>query len=215
MRIDNHRLQGDGILYRASPNQGGLFQDGILDTIVLHFTAGDSVNWALDNLRDSTPGQRVSAHLLVARDGTTTQLLPFDTVAWHAGRSCWGGRSEFNHFSLGIEIDNAGRLQQQGDDFSSWTGGLYEEQEAVQAFYRDEAEPSWWHRYPGIQLEVVENLCLLLIKTYHIDRILGHEEIAPERKEDPGPAFPLDALRQRLLPAPLVAYEDSGNTPSA
>lgn len=210
MRIDSHRLVGDGIIRRASPNQGEPFAPGAPDTLVMHFTAGDSAAWAIDVLCDPTPDRPVSAHLLVDRDGTVTQLLPFDTIAWHAGRSTWGGRTGFNDFSIGIEIDNAGRLQPQADGFVSWRGSPYAASEAVQATHRNESEPAWWHRYAQPQLEAVEALCGVLVEAYGLRWILGHEEIAPERKEDPGPAFPLDDLRRRLLRAPLERYDDTG-----
>ena len=90
MHIDGHQLVGDGIVQHMSPNQGGLFAAGAPDTLVLHFTAGASVSWAIAALCDSQPAHRVSAHLVVGRDGTVTQLLPFDTIAWHAGHSAWG-----------------------------------------------------------------------------------------------------------------------------
>ena len=57
----------------------------------------------------------------------------------------------------------------------------------------------YWHRYAEVQFEVVETICAALIAAYGIHYILGHEEIAPDRKVDPGPAFPLDEMRARLL----------------
>lgn len=205
--IDSHHLRGDGIREQLSPNAGGPFATAP-DTLVLHYTAGDSTEWAIDILRDATSGNRVSAHLVVARDGSVTQLLPFDTIAWHAGQSSWGGRSDYNQFSLGIEIDNAGRLEPRDGELVSWRGQAYARQEAVRAVHRNETEPSWWHRYPEAQLEVVEELCELLVAEYDLRWILGHEEIAPQRKQDPGPAFPLDGLRTRVFGGPLARRAD-------
>lgn len=199
MRVEGHRLVGAGVHFAPSPNTPGPFAAGAPDTLVLHFTAGDSADWAVGLLRDSTPGRRVSAHLVVGRDGTVTQLLPFDAIAWHAGRSAWGGRQEFNDFSLGIEIDNAGRLRERDGAYLSWLGCAYGPAAAVRAVHRNETEPAWWQRYPALQLEVVESVCRLLVARYGLRWILGHEEIAPGRKDDPGPAFPLDELRGRLL----------------
>jgi N-acetylmuramoyl-L-alanine amidase len=212
MRIENHRLVEAA--WHESPNQGGPFPTGAPDTLILHYTAGDTAAWAIDKLSDPTAGARVSAHLVVARDGGVTQLLPFDTIGWHAGRSSWGGRTAFNHFSLGIEIDNAGRLTPDGDGFVNWRGLPYDRADAVQAVHRHESEAAWWHSYPAEQLRVVEALSRLLVETYGLRWILGHEEIAPDRKDDPGPAFPLDELRQRLLPGPLADYPDAGPPPA-
>ena len=66
----------------------------------------------------------------------------------------------------------------------------------VRAVHRNETEVTCWHRYPEMQRQVVDELCGLLMAAYGIARILGHEEIAPGRKNDPGPAFPLDELRR-------------------
>lgn len=205
MRITDHRLSD--VAWRESPNQGERFVTGQPDTLVLHFTAGDTAQWAIDTLCDPTPGSRVSSHLVIGRDGAITQLLPFDTIGWHAGRSAWSGRSEFNQFSLGIEIDNAGRLQPDGAGFVSAKGGYYDRSEVVQATHRHESEPGYWHRYPAAQLQQVESVSRALVQTYNLRWIVGHDEIAPDRKEDPGPAFPMAALRARLLGAPMSHYD--------
>ena len=200
MRIENHRLAGARQV--PSPNQGGRFSAGAPDTLILHFTACDDPGLAIRVLSDPTPGRRVSAHLVVSRDGDVTQLLPFDTIGWHAGRSAWGGREEFNRMSLGVEIDNPGRLEERGEGvLVSRLGRVYGPEDAVLAVHRNESEPAWWLRYPREQLEVVEALSALLVAEYGLRWILGHEEIAPGRKDDPGPAFPLDELRSRILGA--------------
>ena len=215
MRVEAHHLSGDDVDSAPSPNDGGAFPVGAPDTLILHFTALDSVAEAVGVLSDPTPGSRVSAHVVVGRDGGVTQLLPFDRIGWHAGRSTWGGRTEFNNFSVGIEIDNAGRLTPRAAAFVSWQGTVYAAEEAVRAVHRHEREPSWWHRFPAVQVEVVERLCALLVQTYGVCRILGHEEVAPERKEDPGPAFPLDELRRRLEARPLAVYDTPAPEPAA
>ena len=199
MRIRDHRLTGEGVDHAESPNHGGHFGSGDLDTIIIHYTAGANAQSAIDTLCDTE--RKVSAHLVVARDGTVTQLLPFDTVAWHAGKSQWQGRRGFNDYSIGIEVDNPGRLQERDGRYVSWFGQDYPEEEVVRAVHRNESTASHWHRFTPVQLRVVEDLCALLMREYGIEHILGHEEIAPDRKDDPGPAFPLDDLRVRLSPA--------------
>jgi N-acetyl-anhydromuramoyl-L-alanine amidase len=52
-------------------------------------------------------GLRVSAHVVIARDGVATQFVPFDQRAWHAGISCWNGRESCNDFSIGIELEGS------------------------------------------------------------------------------------------------------------
>ncbi len=138
---------------------------------------------------------------MVAQDGKITQLIPFDTIAWHAGRSSYQGRVGFNRYSIGIEIDNAGRLSKSGSKFAAWFGRKYEADDVVKAVHRNESKPDHWHAYSEEQISAVSEICQALINTYSIDTILGHEEISPKRKSDPGPAFPLDKLRERLFMA--------------
>ena len=198
MKIRKHRLVGDRIHHAESPNQGGPFGPGAPDTIVLHYTATASAEAAVQVLSD--PAREVSAHVVVGRDGQIVQLVAFDTVAWHAGRSVWAGREGLNRYSLGIEVDNAGQLDERDGRFLSWLGREYPPAEVMRAVHRNQTAPSHWHRFTEPQLREVEELCAGLIEAYSIRQILGHEEIAPDRKVDPGPAFPLDGLRARLLP---------------
>ncbi len=74
--------------------------------VVLHHTGGDSVDQALRALSD--PLRRVSAHYLIARDGSIIQLVDERARAWHAGESKWGQDTDLNSASLGIELDNSG-----------------------------------------------------------------------------------------------------------
>jgi N-acetylmuramoyl-L-alanine amidase len=70
----------------------------------------------------------------------------------------------------------------------------------VEAIHRNQSTAKYWHVYTAEQIETVKQLCAELIEAYpNIKTILGHEEIAPARKLDPGPAFPLDKLREQLL----------------
>lgn len=196
MVIRNHRLEGPEIHYVASPNVGPLFAAGLPDTIIVHFT--NMANAAAAITRLCNPAARVSAHLVVARDGAMTQLVPFDTVAWHAGKSAYQGRSGWNQYAIGIEIDNAGRLTRQQDRFISEFGQPYPAREVTRATHANEHNPAYWHTFTPVQIELVTRLCTVLMASYSIRWLLGHDEIAPDRKCDPGPAFPLQALRREL-----------------
>jgi len=214
LKIVNHLLQGDEsrkVTAGETPNKGGTYKPGLPDTIIIHFTAGRDAKSAIKTLTD--PAVKASAHLVVGRDGSVTQLVPFDTIAWHAGKSAWEGRTGLNDFSIGIEIDNAGRLDKQGDKFFSWFGREYAQADVFAGVHRNESVSTFWHRYQEQDIDIVREICSLLIKAYPIKQILGHEEIAPGRKTDPGPAFPLDKFREKLLaadrnetdpPAPVV-----------
>ena len=197
LEVDHHRIVGDNTDQHPSPNTGGPFERPNPDTIIIHFTDGHTLEAAIDTLCDVD--RKVSAHLVVGRDGALVQLVAFDQIAWHAGQSSWGQRTQFNRYSLGIEVQNAGKLEQRDGRYMSSLGHEYLPQEVCEAVHRNQVEPSLWHNYPAVQLGAVERVCRLLVETYKIHHILGHEEIAPDRKIDPGPAFPLDQLRHHLL----------------
>jgi N-acetylmuramoyl-L-alanine amidase len=202
MNVTEHKLQSDEtrkVTYRESPNTSGKFKPGNLDALVIHFTAGSSAKSSIDVLCNGNAPNRVSAHIVVGRDSSITQLVPFDTIAWHAGPSSYNGRTGFNNYSIGIEIDNAGPLTKQGDAYVSWFGRSYKPEEVFEGIHRNQKVLSYWHRFTEDQIAIVYELCQLLIQTYNIKQILGHEEISPSIKVDPGPAFPLDKMRERLL----------------
>jgi N-acetylmuramoyl-L-alanine amidase len=197
MKISNHRFPQEEVPFKKTPNQGETFGPGLPDTIVIHYTAGSSAESSIKTLCDKKT--RASAHLVIGRDGSVTQLVPFNKIAWHAGKSAYGGRTGYNKYSIGIEIDNAGRLTKSGDQYIAWFGRVYTEEEVIEAVHRNESEPHYWHRYTEKQIEIVYDICSDLVDAYGISSILGHEEISPQRKVDPGPAFPLDKLRDRVL----------------
>ena len=169
-----------------------------VDTIVIHYTNGSS---ALSSAQWLTrPDVEASAHVVVGKKGEIYQIVPFTKIAWHAGKSAYGGRTNFNNFSIGIELDNAGPLSPVGNEFVASFGGKYPANEAILKTHRNEKSPRYWHVSTEEQIRATEELVMALLAKYPtIKHILGHEEIAPVRKCDPGPAFPLDALRNRLL----------------
>lgn len=106
------------------------------------------------------PAARVSAHYLVDEDGAVWRLVPEIRRAYHAGLSCWQGERDLNLVSIGIEIVNPGH--------------------------------EWGYRpFPAEQMTAVEWLCRDVLSRHPIppDRIVGHSDIAPERKTDPGELF--------------------------
>ena len=111
-------------------------------------------------------GLRVSAHALVRRDGALVQYVPFQSRAWHAGASEWGGRRACNDFSIGIELE--------GTDETAYADAQYA---ALAALVR-----ALLDAYPALSR----------------DRIVGHSDIAPGRKTDPGLSFDWLRLRQSL-----------------
>ncbi|MEO1097264.1 MAG: N-acetylmuramoyl-L-alanine amidase [Bacteroidota bacterium] len=168
-----------------------------IDTIIIHYTAGSS---GLSSARWlSTETVAASAHIVIDRSGQIYQLVPFNRKAWHAGVSEYSGRSRFNDFSIGIELDNAGPLTKVGNRYRSSFNSEYKEEEVLKAIHKDESSARFWHKYTTTQTSVCEMLCSLLISNYGIRFVLGHDEISVGRKIDPGPAFSMDVFRSRLL----------------
>jgi N-acetylmuramoyl-L-alanine amidase len=197
MKIVENRLykqEGDSYRFVESPNCSAGIQP---EYLVLHYTAGRNAAESIDWL--TNPLSQASAHLLVGRDGEIVQLVPFNKKAWHAGVSLWEDRVGLNAYSLGIEIDNAGALQRAGDRWRAWFGDLYEASEVLEAIHKNEKEIRGWHLYTVAQLEAVLQVSLFLVREFGLRDVLGHEDIAPSRKTDPGPAFPMASIRARCM----------------
>ncbi|MDP2823669.1 MAG: N-acetylmuramoyl-L-alanine amidase [Sulfuritalea sp.] len=94
--------QWRGAIWQPSPN----FDQRRSNFVILHQTTNDNAEKALATLTD--PQRKVSAHYLISRDGTVMQLVDEAARAWHAGDSRWGGMSDLNSASIGIELDNTG-----------------------------------------------------------------------------------------------------------
>ena len=113
---------------------------------------------------------RVSAHYLIKQNGEIITLVPDLYTAWHAGKSVWKNYSYLNKDSIGIEIVNPGH------DIN-------------------------YKKFSKIQLAALVRLSKFLIKKYRINlkNILGHSDIAPERKKDPGEKFPWKLLSKKKI----------------
>lgn len=200
MKIRNHRLlQDDGtaLPFQASPNKNGPLQARWL---VMHYTAGRSAESSISWL--TNPQAKASAHLVIGRDGGITQLVPFNVVAWHAGASTWQGVSGLNHYSIGIELDNVGRLDHIAGQWVSPLKIVVPDDQVRIATHKNDAPgtpPSGWQTYTPEQIEAAFGAAQALIAQYQLQDIIGHDDIAPGRKSDPGPDFPLASLRARLF----------------
>jgi len=116
------------------------------------------------------PAAEVSAHYMIDEDGTVTRLVDEENRAWHAGRSYWRGITDINSASVGIELVNPGH------EFG----------------YRP---------FPKPQIEALLPLLADIVRRHDIPRanVVGHSDIAPARKEDPGELFPWDLLARYRL----------------
>jgi N-acetyl-anhydromuramoyl-L-alanine amidase len=170
MNIKHHRLSS--ALYMASPNCDARPDVDDIRLLVIHCISlppeqfgGDYIDQLFCNELDpeihpffrEIAGLRVSAHVLIRRDGRCHQYVPFDRRAWHAGVSQYQGRDKCNDFSIGIELEGS-----------------------PQQLYTD------------VQYRVLATITQLLLEHYprlSREAIVGHSDIAPGRKTDPGAYF--------------------------
>ena len=182
--IENHRLVGVDLY--LTPNMGGSITP---EYVIIHYTANASVDETFRHfLRSSS---KASAHVIVGRDGQVIQMVPFDRAAWHAGESVWGGRPRLNGFSVGIEAVNFGYLTYRNGKFFSHDGREVPEDQAVRLAHKHDGKMRWWHAYTKVQVDACFEIARALYAHYHMAGVLGHDDVSPRRKQDPGPAFPM------------------------
>jgi len=116
------------------------------------------------------PKSKVSSHYFIRRNGELIKLVPDLYEAWHAGISSWKNYKSLNKYSLGIEISNPGH----NFDYKNFSNN---------------------------QIKTLQKILKFLINKYKIkiDNILGHSDIAPNRKKDPGEKFPWQILAKKKL----------------
>ena len=156
------------IIQTPSPN----FDERTLpiSLLILHYTGMETGAAALERMRDPNPnnGAKVSAHYMVEEDGRIFQLVDEERRAWHAGVSEWQGETNINSNSIGIEIVNGGH------DHLNADGSLPE--------------------FPDVQINAVIALSKAIMNRHGNLTVLGHSDIAPARKIDPGENFPWQGL---------------------
>jgi len=197
MQVKNHILQGDDgpMPFLASPNHGGKIDPRY---IIIHYTAGLTADGATATFLD--PAGKTSAHLVIDRDGAIVQMVPFNQRAWHAGVSRWHGIEGLNGHSIGIELVNAGRLTRAPGRWLTWTGRVVNDADVVEAVHQHEHMLAGWHMFSEVQILAAVDACQAIANAYpDILDIIGHDDIAPGRKSDPGPAFPMASFRARAL----------------
>lgn len=164
-------------------------------------TDGDFVKDA-DGAADVMRKRGVSAHLVIDRDGRIVQCRAFDRTAGHAGGRNGGATSiwkdpktgEFydgNSSSIGIEIANAGSFEPAIAWAKKHAGAT-----TVKARHPNGGPLLEWEVFSERQLESVIAVSVALVKRYNLDDVTGHDCIASWRKDDPGPAFPMQRVRE-------------------
>lgn len=173
--------------YVASPNFG---QPMVPDLIVLHSTMSGDANATIKTLQN--PDRRVSAHILIDRDGSFIQLVNFERQAWHAGISNWRGRSNLNKMSIGIELVNLGDVTRMMKATPGAEPALPDDQVEVR-------NGKIWQKYTTYQLAALNAILQAIAQKYSIQNIVGHCEVSKNRKVDPGPLLPVEKIESRIL----------------
>ena len=168
---------------------------------VIHYTAGSTARSSAEWFR-SPQNKSSSAHVVIERDGTVIQCVDFRKVAWHAGKSRWRDIVGLNRHSIGIELANFGWLRPSGDRWVTFSGKPIAN--PYIARHRNgnpdgSTRPIGWEPFPEEQFEAARGLVEALMDAYGINEIVGHDDIAPIRKSDPGPAFDMTRFRTSLL----------------
>ncbi|MBD3730303.1 MAG: N-acetylmuramoyl-L-alanine amidase [Sphingomonadales bacterium] len=131
--------------------------------------------------RLTDPAAKVSAHYLITEEGEVVRLVPEDKRAWHAGASYWRGIRDVNSASIGIELDNPGHAL-------------------------------GYQPFSEAQVEALVPLLHRIVRQYDIPRanVVGHSDVAPQRKIDPGELFPWERLAEYhlCLPVPKIELGD-------
>ena len=139
---------------RLSPNFGPRKGGLAPYLIVVHYTAMPNAQAALERLSD--PAHEVSAHYFLDQSGGAVQLVPEAQRAWHAGAGAWGGCTDINSASIGIELCNAGD-----------------------------------HAFSSAQMQALKSLLKEVMQRWGVaaQGVIGHSDMAPGRKQDPGRWF--------------------------
>lgn len=154
-----------------------------IKVLVIHYTAED-----FDRSLTTLVGEQVSVHYLIPATPPLSggkpvvwQLVPEQDLAWHAGASAWRGATRINDTSIGIELENQGYRQINGEKH--------------------------YYPFPAAQIDALTRVAREIIARYGIapQNVVAHGDIAPLRKEDPGPLFPW----QQLAAAGIGAWPDA------
>ena len=181
LQLDANSGWLQAVQHRRSPNADERPPGVAIDMVIIHGISlppgqfggtaihelfCNSLDLSADKYYQNLKGLRVSAHLLISREGGLTQFVPFTHRAWHAGVSSYLGCCNCNDFSIGIELE--------GTDSLAYTRSQYRVLADVIKVLQS--------AYPGITAK----------------RIVGHSDVAPGRKTDPGEAFDWQYLEKLL-----------------
>lgn len=149
--------------------------------LVIHATCGASGKSSIEYWREQANG--ILAHVVIERDGTIRQCRPFNRTCSHVRDVCeWQGHKRLNFQSIGIELANA----ENDPGAYRWA--------KKQPGFKDE-DRDGFEDYSQAQLDSVFELAKVIVTRYNLDDVVSHASLDPSRRDDPGPAFPMEILR--------------------
>lgn len=199
----------------------GLYRKGYPEGAVVHFTAGSYGLAEIDLARHMG-----YTYLVIDKDGVVHQGFPLDHWGSHAGRSTWPSLGDgVSRWLVGIEIECAGSLKAVGPgEFRTWFGSPIDAADVrIVPQKRENQAPGAYHRYTEAQEKALVELLLWLHANnpavFSLDLVVGHDEVSPGRKTDPGGSLSMTmpALREYLkklagAPSPSPASSSSSGT---
>lgn len=159
---------------------------------VVHFTAGH-FSGGLNKAIDSIEGGIKNGYnfMVISYDGKVVQACPLTDWGYHAGKSSWPGLGESVSSKLvGIEINCAGKLEKRGDKYYTWFNLEIPQSDVRHVAAKDNVQAGYYHKYSKEQEDALVELLLWMKSNnpdiFSFDFVLGHDEVAPDRKNDPG-----------------------------
>lgn len=173
-------------------------KSGVIDPkfLVIHYTAGASYEADVKTLSTSTT--QASCQLVLSKDGKWANIGKLNDALWHAGKSEWKGYSMLNRYSIGIEVCCEGivdyvRTEADGSKvYRTWFGKELNNKTTpiVDGAHPNGGPVKGWVLFTQKQVEELIEVSQLLIKHYKLQEAVGHDQIAPGRKSDPGLSMP-------------------------
>jgi N-acetylmuramoyl-L-alanine amidase len=185
-QVINKKLSGENVRQFNTTKKGAGINKR--QFIVVHYTASDNFDGDVKTL--SSSDKQVSCHLVISREGEVAMIGSFDDVQWHAGASQWRGINGLNSYSIGIEMTNPGWMEIIGDGvYQTYYGKKYQRSDGVvEATHKALGNKKYgWLYYSQKQLQTLQEIVDVLKHAYpSIKEVVGHEQISPGRKQDPG-----------------------------
>jgi N-acetylmuramoyl-L-alanine amidase len=186
-KVKSHLLQGENVVHTNTKKKSGTMKPKF---IVIHYTASDNYDGDVRTL--SSSNAQASCQLVLSPEGEITQVGKLTDVLWHAGRSKWKGYNGLNRYAIGIEVTSPGPVDKVSSDrYKTWYGAIAKSPyNYVYKAHKNGGPERWWAGFTTKQIEVLKELVPMLMKQYGIEEVVGHDDIAPLRKQDPGPCMP-------------------------